>query len=156
MECHSCGITNTGIMEMNNIWCTNCGISMKAAPMYVVGYDNQHYCPKQQVYNRLKRFSKWTLDRVERKDILSAMRQIMDYFTCYEFVWHMHKDLTKRIYFFAKPVMLKVCCKILGISIEGLPSLKDLERESDQMMQIEKLVKTSAWTMVCESRVKKY
>lgn len=154
MECSHCGVTNIGIMEMNNIWCTQCGVSMKAKPQYIVGFNNQHYQPKQQVYDRLKRFAKWTLDRVERKDVLRSMRAIMNYFSCYEFVWHVHKELTNRIYFFAKPTMLKVCCKQLGIPIEGLPSLKDPERERDQFEQLGRLVKTTAWALVCQSRVK--
>ena len=154
MECHSCGLKNVGILEMNNIWCTSCGISMKEKPQYVVGFQNQRYQPKQQVYDRLKRFSQWTFKRVDRKDVLKNMRSIMNYFSCYEFVWHVHKELTKRVYFFAKCVMLKVCCKQLGIPIEGLPSLKDLEREADQMEQLERLVKTNAWTVVCRSRLR--
>ena len=141
-------------MEMNNIWCTHCGISMRRAVKYVMGYNNQHYCPKQQVYNRLKRFSKWILENVQRSDVRSAMRIIMSYFSCYEFTWHCNKKLTKRIYFFAKPVMLKVCCKHLGICTDGLPSLKDIERETDQMEQLTRLKKTSAWDLVFQSKVK--
>ena len=139
---------------MNNIWCTNCGVSMKESPNYVVGYANQHYVPRQQVYDRLKRFAKWTLERVERQDIRKAMRQIMNHFACYEFTWHVHKELTTRIYFFAKSVMLKVCCNHLGINTDGLPSLKDLEREADQMVQLKSLTQTAAWVAVYQSKVK--
>ena len=154
MECHSCHDTNYGIIDNNHRWCVSCGTSMQEAPTYVQGYNNQHYVPRQQVYDRLKRFSQWTIARVTRPDIREALRMIMNYFSCYEFTWHMRKELTNRIYFFAKPVMLKVCCKHLGISTENLPSLKDLEREADQMRQLERLTKVDEWQLVFNSKVK--
>ena len=154
MDCPGCGSKNSGVLEMNNIWCQSCGQSIRKVVKYVVGYNNQHYCPRQQVYNRLKRFAKWVLIKCPREDVKMSMRQIMNYFTCYEFTWHIHKKLTKRIYFFAKSVMLKVCCKHLGLPLSNLPSLKDSEREVDQMNQLAKLVDTPDWKLVCQSKLK--
>ena len=126
---------------------------MKFTPKYIQSYNNQHYVPRHQVYDRLKRFAQWTLARVKRPDIRSALREIMNHFSCYETTWHFRKDLTTRIYFFAKPVMLKVCCKHLDINTDGLPSLKDLDREADQMKQLVRLTKIPEWDWVYQSRV---
>ncbi len=154
MECPECGIKVVTIHENNHLWCAICGTSCKEQPKYVVGFNNTHYIPRQQIYNRQKRFNKWVLLKCgDRADILGKMRAILNHFRCYEFTFHIRGDLTKRIYFFAKSVMLKVCCDHVGVSTEGLPTLKDINREIDQKCELEKMHKTSDWKMVAESKL---
>ena len=154
MDCSHCGTKVRGIYEMNHIWCSQCGQSLKEQPEFVVGFQNPHYVPRQQIYNRQKRFAKWALNKcAARSDVLKEMRNILNYFSCYEFVWNCHKQISKRIYFFAKPVMLQVCCNHVGVSQKDLPCLKDGTREVDQKIDLKKLFETSSWKTVSISRL---
>ena len=153
MECPDCGIVNV-IHEGGHLWCSLCGTSIQEKPQYVIGYNNSHYIPRQQIYNRQKRFNKWVLVKCgHRSDVLSKMRPILDHFRCYEFTFHIRKDLTKRIYFFAKSVMLKICCEHVNVSIEGLPTLKDINREIDQKKELIEMQKTDDWKMIAISKL---
>ena len=66
--------------------------------------------------------------------------EIMDIYSAFEFLWHSGLNSSRK-YFYAKPVMLKAACSLLGICCDSLPSLKDLEREAVQNIELEKLKK---------------
>lgn len=145
MRC-TCGTETHGIQEENGLWCESCGASLGEGAVFVVGYCQSH-SRRNQVYSRRKRFGKYVLSVVHNKTILRAYYKILDLYSQYEFVWM--ATPSERKYFFAKPVMLKVCCAVLDLCSEAdlgrLPSLKDRNREADQARQLESLRATECW-----------
>ena len=141
MRC-KCGTETHGIHEENGLWCESCGASLGVGPVFVVGYCQSH-SRRNQVYSRRKRFGKYIQRVVENRATLRHYYKILDLYSQYEFVWM--STPSERKYFFAKPVMLKVCCEVLGLDTEGLPSLKDRNREADQARQLESLRATDCW-----------
>ena len=137
-----CGTETHGIHEDSGVWCPACGSSLGIGPRFVVGYCQSH-SRRNQVYSRRKRFGKYVQRVVVDKRILRAYYRILDLYSQYEFVWM--STPSKRKYFFAKPVMLKVCCAVLDLPTEGLPCLKDQSREADQARQLEELRATECW-----------
>ena len=148
MECKHCGEKTPGILESNHCWCNHCGVSMETQIQYVPSYNNIHSAPRQQIYCRAKRFTKFVQRTcMEKQEVMSHIQKIVDLYSSFEFIWGSHKKLTKRIYFFAKPVMLKHICDLLFIKSENLPCLKDKNREIDQISELKKLRKTLAWKL---------
>jgi len=78
---------------------------------------------------------------------ISNLPDILDLYSSLEFTWGCYKKKSKRIYFFAKPVMLQVCCGLLGMDTSSLPRLKDKTREKEQHEELASLQKTQAWSL---------
>ena len=144
MVCPHCGAATHGIEEGNHVWCDVCGRSMRESPMFVVGFHQSHSA-RSQVYCRRKRFAKYIQRVCSKPAVLQNFYQILDLYSQYELVWT--RTPSKRKYFFAKPVMLKVCCQMLDIDTEGLPALKDINREVDQAGQLAELRATQLWRL---------
>lgn len=148
MECPSCKVSTPGIIEGNHLWCDKCGTAIRADYQFVADFNNPHSAPRQQLYSRVRRFTKYvrrTCAQVPR--VLESFGYILDIYSSYEFAWSCHKQLSKRIYFFAKPVMLQACCQLLGIEAD-LPSLKDKSRELDQHVDLQKIRNSVTWDML--------
>ena len=130
MECPSCHETTPGIIDESSLWCDKCGTCIRANYVFVTGFQNRHSAPRQQIYCRAKRFTKYVQKHCRvMRHIMGNIDDIIDLYSALEFAWCCHRALSKRIYFFAKPVMLKYCCAILQLSLVGLPELKDKNRE---------------------------
>jgi hypothetical protein len=137
MECPSCHAQTPGIIDESSLWCDKCGTCIRANYVFVVGYHNRHTAPRQQIYCSAKRFTKYVQKHCSSmKHIMEDVNDIIDMYSSLEFAWCCHRSLSKRIYFFAKPVMLKFCCALLELSLEGLPKLKDKNREVVQFQDL--------------------
>ena len=148
MDCPHCKRSTPGIIDENRVWCNRCGTSIRQQFEFVPDYNNPHSAPRQQLYSRVRRFTKYIQKMCKGKaEVLESVGRILDIYSTYEFVWCCHKDLSRRIYFFAKPVMLQACCEVLDIKAE-LPSLKDKNREIDQHRDLKKLRDSVAWRTV--------
>ena len=44
--------------------------------------------------------------------------------------------------------MLRICCELLGISTDDLPSLKDKNRVKEQLMELTNLKKSPTWKLM--------
>ena len=144
MECPSCKQTTSGIIEDNQLWCDKCGVSIRSNTQFVPSYNCRH-APSQQIYSRVKRFTKY-LQRLAIPKVLANIYAILDLYSSFEFTWGCNRDKSKRIYFYAKPVILQFICAILGIDTT-LPRLKDNLREIDQHRELAQLTKTAAFEM---------
>lgn len=145
MKCPSCNTETLGIQDGVHLWCDGCGISLKSSPVYVTGYCQSHSC-KNQIYSRRKRFGKYLQSVCHQKSVLHSFYDILDLYSRFEFSWTQSKS--KRIYFFAKPVMLRVCCELLGICTDNLPSLKDKNRVKEQAMELATLRTSPVWKLM--------
>jgi hypothetical protein len=144
MECPSCKNTTPGIVEGNHLWCDKCGVSIREHVEYVPSY-NSRYTPSQQVYSRVKRFLKY-LHFLNVPMVLHNIHAILDLYSSFEFTWTCNREKSKRQYFYAKPVMAKIICRMLEIDVE-LPSLKDKSREIEQYTELAELIKTTAFQL---------
>ena len=149
MQCKHCSKQTSGIIEGNQLWCDNCGASIRAHFEYVQSFQNRHDMPRHQIYSRLKRFTKW-VQKLERKDLLKSIYKILDLYSAFEFAWILNKDKSTRTYFYAKCVMLQVCMELLGLQ-PSLPHLKDRCRELDQKLELAALCKTHQFEMKFKS-----
>ena len=126
------------------MWCTGCGAELGKSPVYLRGYANPMVHVRRQAYSRAKRFQKYLRHVIQHskvsEDLLQNFDEIMDIYSAFEFLWHSGFNSTRK-YFYAKPVMLKAACSLLGICCDGLPCLKDLMREEVQNVELEKLKK---------------
>ena len=111
MECPNCNEQTPGIIEENRLWCDQCGQSIRSNIQYVPSY-NQRFGVIQQVYSRLKRFTKY-MQVLKIPQVLADIYTILDLYSSFEFTWTCHGEMSKRVYFFAKPVMLQICCQLL-------------------------------------------
>ena len=143
MECPTCKEQTCGIIDDNHLWCDKCGCSIRSDVEFIPSYQNNHNAPRQQIYNRRKRFTKY-VQSLGLKDVLANIHAILDLYSSFEFAWVVHKNLSKRVYFYAKPCMLKVCCRMLEI-YTPLPGLKDKNRERDQFEELKELQTTQGW-----------
>lgn len=143
MECPSCKAQTCGILDDNHLWCDKCGCAIRSQVEFLPSYQNCHNAPRQQVYNRRKRFLKY-IQSLALPPVLNNIHAILDLYSSFEFAWVVHNDLSKRTYFYAKPCMLKVCCEMLKIDC-NLPSLKDKFRERDQFKELKEMRSTQAW-----------
>ena len=141
MECPDCKVY--GIVDDNHLWCPQCGRCLREQVSFLPSYQNNHNAPRQQIYNRRKRFMRY-IQSLAIPLVLQNIHAILDLYSSFEFSWVVHNDLSKRTYFYAKPCMLKICCHMLEIDCT-LPSLKDKTRERDQFEELEKLTRTQAW-----------
>jgi len=144
MECSSCGQLTPGIIDDSSLWCDKCGTCLKTQVEWVHSYDQLKRASRQQVYCRVKRFTKWVRQVCPQ---ISNLPDILDLYSSLEFTWGCYKKKSKRIYFFAKPVMLQVCCGLLGMDTSSLPRLKDKTREKEQHEELASLQKTQAWSL---------
>ena len=142
MQCSNCS-TVGGIRDGNHYWCDSCGSSMKQEVQYVTGYCQSHYA-RSQIYCRVKRFGKYISRVCQDPTVLNNYYKILDLYACFEFAWMRHIQESNRIYFFAKPVMLKMCCALLDITAD-LPGLKDKNRELDQLRELKNLQASREW-----------
>ena len=142
MACDNCGTETFGVQEGGHLWCPHCGCSMRNTPHFVTGYCQSHSA-RTQVYNRRKRFGAYIQRVCKNVSVLQKYYDILDLYSMFELCWM--RNPRKRKYFFAKPVMLKVCCRLLDLDTEGLPSLKDKNREVDQENQLQQLRSTKTW-----------
>ncbi len=143
MECPACKETTSGIIEESSLWCDRCGSCIRMNYEYVTGFQNSHAAPRQQVYCRAKRFTKYIQSRcMGLPTVMQHIYDIVDLYSTLEFSWCCNRVLSKRIYFFAKPVMLRYCCVLLQVTTEGLPSLKDRNREITQFKDLVALTET--------------
>ena len=140
--CKTCGTETFGVEDGGFLWCTHCGCRMEDAPKFVVGYCQSHSA-RNQVYNRRKRFGEYIQRVCKNVSVLRRYYDILDLYAMFELMWVRHPS--KRKYFFAKPVMLKVCCRQLKLDVKGLPSLKDRNREVDQENQLRALTQLPMW-----------
>ena len=115
---------------------------MEDTPKFVVGYCQSHSA-RNQVYNRRKRFGEYIQRVCKNVSVLRRYYDILDLYAMFELMWV--RNPSKRKYFFAKPVMLKVCCRQLKLDVAGLPSLKDRNREVDQENQLRALTQLPMW-----------
>lgn len=143
MECPTCKAQTSGIIDDNYLWCDKCGTAIRSNVEFIPSYLNTHNAPRQQIYNRRKRFTKY-IQALGLPPVLQNIHAILDLYSSFEFAWVVHNDLSKRTYFYAKPCMLKVCCHMLQIDTP-LPSLKDKTRERDQFKELKELRSTQAW-----------
>ena len=137
MNCQNCNTETTGIQDGSHLWCTNCGSNIQHNPQFVTGYSQSHQC-KSQIYSRRKRFRKY----IQQVCPSVLQYKVLDLFSNIEFCWT--KSPSRRIYFFAKPVMVQFCCNALGISGD-LPCLKDKHRENDQLAELGSLLNGPVW-----------
>ena len=147
MQCPNCGPVS-GIYDENHVWCEGCGQSMKSQVHYVTGYC-QSYFSRSQVYCRVKRFGKYISRVTSDPNVLQQYHRILDIYSCFEFAWGRHIGESRRIYFFAKPVMLKMCCSILQIETDS-PGLKDKNREREQIAELNTLRLTREFRSMLE------
>ena len=141
--CKCCNTESTGIHDGNTVWCENCGIAMKQEMRYVTGYCQSHSC-RTQVYCRVKRFGKYVSRVTKEYSVLQRYHDLLDLYSCFEFAWN-RSTTSQRIYFFAKPVMLKLCCELLKLKPTNLPRLKDKLREFEQIRELMLLKETHPW-----------
>ena len=132
------------------MWCTGCGAELGCCTVYLRGYANPMVHVRRQAYSRAKRFQKYLRHVIQQSPIAAELLQnfdnIMDIYSAFEFLWHSGLNSSRK-YFYAKPVMLKNACSILGICCDSLPSLKDLEREAVQNLELDALKKEKIATM---------
>ena len=153
MQCPNCG-TVGGIQDGNHHWCDECGSCIRDEIQYVTGYCQSHFS-RSQIYCRVKRFGKYISKACQDPTVLSQYYDILDLYSCFEFAWQRHLGDSKRIYFFAKPVMLKVCCSLLGIEAD-LDGLKDKNREQDQLRELSCLQASAEWQSMLEVKKKQH
>ena len=144
MLCNNCSTEVSGIKDDNAIWCENCGTAIRAEVQYVTGYGQSHSC-RTQVYCRVKRFGKYISRVTTDASVLQHYHQILDLYSCFEFAWQRNLGESTRIYFYAKPVLLKLCCDLLKLKPQNLPSLKDKQRETDQIRELGWLKSLPCW-----------
>ena len=152
MICASCSAESTGIRDGNAIWCDNCGHVLKEDIQYVTGYCQSHSC-RTQVYCRVKRFGKYIRKVCKGDSVLQRYHQIVDLYSRFEFSWLRNRHLSKRIYFFAKPVMLQMCCHELELECENFPRLKDKNREVDQLRELTEIRASKIWDQMYGSKM---
>ena len=148
--CDDCPQDTAKVREGCTMWCTGCGAELGSCTVYLRGYANPMVHVRRQAYSRAKRFQKY-LRRVIKhsavaEDLLQNFDAIMDIYSAFEFLWHSGFNSCRK-YFYAKPVMLKAACSLLGICCDSLPSLKDLEREVVQNLELDTLKKEKIATM---------
>ena len=144
MLCNSCSTEVSGIHDGNAIWCENCGTAIKQEVRYVTGYCQSHSC-RTQVYCRVKRFGKYISRVTNDPSVLQHYHKLLDLYSCFEFAWIRNKEASSRIYFFAKPVLLKLCSELLKLKPQNLPRLKDKIRELNQIQELMGLKETIHW-----------
>jgi len=144
MLCNSCSTEVSGIHDGNAIWCENCGTAIKQEVRYVTGYCQSHSC-RTQVYCRVKRFGKYISRVTKDPSVLQHYHKLLDLYSCFEFAWIRNKQASSRIYFFAKPVLLKLCSELLKLKPQNLPRLKDKLRELNQIEELMSLKETVHW-----------
>ena len=142
MICPSCNTETFGVQDEVNLWCDCCGNVLQESPVWVTGYCQSHSC-KNQIYSRRKRFGKYLRTVCHNSSVLQSFYDILDLYSRFEFIWT--KSASSRIYFFAKPVMLRHCCEILKISTDNLPSLKDKNRIKEQARELRTLKEGMLW-----------
>jgi len=145
MICPSCNTETFGVQDEVNLWCDNCGHCLRDSPVYVTGYCQSHSC-KNQIYSRRKRFGKYLQTVCHQSSVLQSFYDILDLYSRFEFTWTQSE--TKRIYFFAKPVMLRFCCEMLGLDTDNLPSLKDKNRIKEQARELSTLRLCALWKLM--------
>ena len=143
MQCPNCNAVGSGIHDDNHVWCDSCGSAIREEVQFVTGYC-QSYFSRSQIYCRVKRFGKYISRVCQDQSVLQSFHDILDVYSCFEFAWMRNIGDSTRIYFFAKPVMLKMCCRILGIESDT-PGLKDKNRELDQLRELGRLVESREW-----------
>jgi len=148
MECPNCNTVGSGIHDDNHLWCDNCGHAIKDEVQYVTGYCQSHFS-RSQIYCRVKRFGKYITRICSDLAVLQRFHDILDLYSCFEFAWIRNIGDSTRIYFFAKPVMLKMCCMLLDIEAD-LRGLKDKNRELDQLRELKTLVDSREWQTMNE------
>ena len=148
MECPNCNTVGSGIHDDNHLWCDNCGHAIKDEVQYVTGYCQSHFS-RSQIYCRVKRFGKYITRICSDLAVLQRFHDILDLYSCFEFAWIRNIGDSTRIYFFAKPVMLKMCCMLLDIKAD-LRGLKDQNRELDQLRELKTLVDSREWQTMNE------
>jgi hypothetical protein len=152
MLCQTCNTETNGILDTNVLWCDHCGTAMKNETHFVTGYCQSHSC-RNQPYSRAKRFGKYIRKTCrDNISVLCRYHDILDLYSCFEFVWVANKQQSQRIYFFAKPVMLRCCCNILNIETNQLPNLKDKLREREQFIELMKLCNGRTWKALYRRR----
>ena len=144
MFCNNCSTEVSGIQDDNAIWCENCGTAIRAEVQFVTGYGQSHSC-RTQVYCRVKRFGKYISRVTTDASVLQNYHRILDLYSCFEFAWQRNLKESSRIYFFAKPVVLKLCCEMLKLKPQNLPALKDRQRETDQIDELNWLKEQVCW-----------
>ena len=145
MICSHCNTETNGIRDDNALWCDGCGHAIKSEIQFVTGYCQSHSC-RTQIYCRVKRFGKYISKICSDYSVLQRYHDILDLYSCFEFAWIRNKIVSKRIYFYAKPVMLKICCELLKLETQNLSGLKDKSREADQLIELNNLIKTAAYS----------
>ena len=148
MECPNCNTVGSGIRDGNHLWCDSCGHAIKHEVQYVTGYCQSHFS-RSQIYCRVKRFGKYITRICPDLAVLQRFHDILDLYSCFEFAWIRNIGDSTRIYFFAKPVMLKMCCMLLDIEAD-LRGLKDKNRELDQLRELKTLVDSREWQTMHE------
>ena len=116
---------------------------MREQMRFVTGYCQSHSC-RTQVYCRVKRFGKYVSRVANQYSVLQHYNDLLDLYSCFEFAWN-RSTTSNRIYFFAKPVMLKLCCELLKLKPTKIPRLKDKLRELEQIRELMLLKETHPW-----------
>ena len=126
------------------MWCAGCGADLGRSPVYLRGYANPMTHVRRQAYSRAKRFQKYLRHVIKHCKVTELLLQnydaILDIYSAFEFLWQTGFDSSRK-YFYAKPVMLKAACCLLGICCDRLPSLKDPEREAVQNLELDRLMR---------------
>ena len=143
MICPHCNTETFGVQDDVNLWCDCCGNILRDSPVWVTGYCQSH-SRKNQIYSRRKRFGKYIRSVCRKPSVLHKIYDILDLYSKFEFVWT--NSESNRIYFFAKPVMLRYCCEALGLETDDLPSLKDKNRVKEQAEELSNLKTGPLWT----------
>ncbi len=148
MECPHCH-RGQGVVDGNFVWCNSCGVCLKEEITWVTSYS-QPRPTRQQEYSRVKRFQTWVAKI--RPQLVADLVTLTEWYNCYETAWKAHLNMTPRIYFFCKPVMLQVICAHVGLPTDDLPCLKDKQRERDQWKSLEILRSTPTWNWISQVR----
>ena len=140
--CTECPDNTIQVTEGNTVWCSGCGAELGKRPVYLRGYANPITHVRRQAYSRAKRFQRYLRHVIQYSAVAAELLQnfdaIMDIYSAFEFLWQTGFKSSRK-YFYAKPVMLKAACMLLGICPDSLPSLKDLEREGVQNKELVRL-----------------
>ena len=150
--CPECSETTLQVREGAYIWCTGCGAELEWSPQYLRGYATPMIFARRQAYSRAKRFRKYLVHVIATckvsGDLCQNFDTVLDLYAAFEFLWQ-SAFVSTRKYFYAKPVMLKAVCMLLKIPVEGMPCLKDHDREVVQNAELSRLLKHQGVACTC-------
>ena len=120
--------------------CTDCGLMLDEI-VFVSSYNQIYSYRRQPVYSRQKRFYHFLLAS-KNPVIFQNLENIMTMFGKLEFFWGIN-PVTTRKYFFNRFVCLVFILQQLNVDTEGMRTLKDKERVSNQIEVMGQILENS-------------